>query len=775
MNAVLYRLRSVIRARWPGTVALTLVVAVVCGVVITVAAGAQRTVTVPQRYTAAVGGEFDGFVTQEQGGPPRVAEVSSLPGVESSESFTFVFGGITRANSPDSVPSASVFAGTERALGVHLISGRLPDSTSNNEFAANQTFVAGTNIALRDTFELVTYTQEQGDTGRFGVDPPAGPHFPATLVGVVDGPSTLEEQIPAAIFSRVLLDTPNIGISQTRIAVNLHPGVGLEEFRSQLDTLPDSGTLSLAFSPLISSQLRRAENTQGRGLWLLAVVGGIAAIAVLGQVITRQARLAAAERVPLSALGFTDRQLLAESTCRAAVPIVLGTLVGAILAVALSGRFPTGFIRALEPTPGVLVLWGVLFASTGLLIAALLLWTVTSLTVSRWTTRVLRPSPTLDALATRVSSPTAAVGMRFAFMRSPGERGSTRASLIGVLLTVCGLVGAITFGVSLDRLVSEPFRYGVNYDANFGDNGGNQLPDGFRERLDVDPNTTSLTLFAAGQARVGGTTVPLLGVEAVRGNGAPTVLSGRLPAGADEIAFGRVSGSDVGAHVGSDVTMSGPTGSQTFRVVGLVVVPGLGANEGIGEGAVVTLGGLSRLDEGAAVTSAAVHFRSRTVAFGDYGAEFGLTSDTTGGFKPTAITNVARVRAIPFALAGVLGALVLLTVAQIMFTSTRARRRDVAILRSLGADRGWITRAVHWQATAFTVVPVAIGVPLGFIIGRVVFAAFANSMGAINDASLPVATAAAVVVGVLILANAVAAIPASRARRMQPAVILQTD
>ena len=759
----------------PGTLALTLVVALVCGVVIAIAAGAQRTVTAPERYTAAMGGEFDGFVTQEKGGPPRVAEVSSLPAVESSESFTFVFGGITAADSPDSVLSALVFAGTPGALGAHLIRGRLPDPKSNNEFLANRTFVAGTDIALGETFELVTFTQEQGDTGRFGVDPPAGPHLPATLVGIVDGPSTLEDQTPAAVFPRVLLDTPNIGISQTKIAVNLHPGVSLDEFRSQLDTLPDSGTLSLAFTPLISSQLRRAVNTQGRGLWLLAVVAGIAAVAVLGQVITRQARLSAAERMPLSALGFTDRQLLTESTCRAAVPIVLGTLIGAALAVAVSGRFPTGFIRSLEPTPGVLVLWAVLLAATSLLITALLVWTVASLTVSRWAARVPRPSPTLDALATRISSPTAAVGMRFAFMRSAAERGSTRSSLIGVLLTVGGLVGAITFGVSLDRLVSEPFRYGVNYDANFGDNGGNQLPDGFADRLDADPNVTSLTLFAGGQARVGDTTVPLLGVKAVRGDGAPIVLSGRLPAGDDEIAFGRVSAGDVGAHMGGELTMTGPTGSQTFRVVGLVVVPGLGANEGVGEGAVVTLGGLSQLDDGAAVTSAAVRFRSRSVGFDDYGAEFGLTSGTNPGFTPVAITNVARVRTIPFALAGVLGVLVVLTVAHIMFTSTRARRRDVAILRSLGADRGWVTRAVHWQATAFTVVPVAIGVPLGFIIGRLVFAEFANSMGAINGASLPLGIVVAVVLGVLILANAVAAVPARRARHTRPAVILQTD
>ena len=48
-----------------------------------------------------------------------------------------------------------------------------------------------------------------------------------------------------------------------------------------------------------------------------------------------------------------------------------------------------------------------------------------------------------------------------------------------------------------------------------------------------------------------------------------------------------------------------------------------------------------------------------------------------------------------------------------MLTSMRNRRRDVAILRSFGADRGWIARAVLWQATLLTAVPVVIGVPAG--------------------------------------------------------------
>ena len=77
------------------------------------------------------------------------------------------------------------------------------------------------------------------------------------------------------------------------------------------------------------------------------------------------------------------------------------------------------------------------------------------------------------------------------------------------------------------------------------------------------------------------------------------------------------------------------------------------------------------------------------------------------------ITNVARIRSIPFLLAGVVGALAVLTVVHVMATSVHHRRRDVALLRSLGADRWWITRAVHWQATSFSLVPLVLGLPLG--------------------------------------------------------------
>ncbi len=55
--------------------------------------------------------------------------------------------------------------------------------------------------------------------------------------------------------------------------------------------------------------------------------------------------------------------------------------------------------------------------------------------------------------------------------------------------------------------------------------------------------------------------------------------------------------------------------------------------------------------------------------------------------------------AVPYLLVVLILALGVLTVAHAMFTSARHRRRDLAVLGALGADRSWLARVVHWQAT----------------------------------------------------------------------------
>ena len=73
---------------------------------------------------------------------------------------------------------------------------------------------------------------------------------------------------------------------------------------------------------------------------------------------------------------------------------------------------------------------------------------------------------------------------------------------------------------------------------------------------------------------------------------------------------------------------------------------------------------------------------------------------TVGRFdRPAAIINVARARSVPYVVAGVLVVLALLNLAHHLILSAPRRRRDLAVLRALGADSRWVTGVVHWQAS----------------------------------------------------------------------------
>jgi ABC-type lipoprotein release transport system permease subunit len=133
------------------------------------------------------------------------------------------------------------------------------------------------------------------------------------------------------------------------------------------------------------------------------------------------------------------------------------------------------------------------------------------------------------------------------------------------------------------------------------------------------------------------------------------------------------------------------------------------------------------------------------------------------------------VRHIPAVLAGLLGALALLTTVHALITSIQQRRRDMAVLRALGAGPRWMRRTVHWQATVLTVLPLVVAVPLGVVVGSAVFRAFIDRVGALPNPSISVAVLLGIVVALVVVANVVAVIPARRARRTSAAVLLQGD
>ena len=746
---------------------LSAVVAVVTGVVLAFAGGADRTASAPDRYEASWGAGFDARVEQERG-VPRTADVARLPGVEAVRAATFVFGGLM---TPDGEfgPEALVFAGSPEGVGTRVVAGRAADPAAPGEFVASKSFVDEYGIDLGDRFKLVTLSVEQADRAGFDAlttEEPRGPSTDAVMVGVADGPSLVSEPDPIVFFGRSLAE--EAGVSATIMAVRLRPGTGLEDLRHQLDTLPDGDRLGVSPAELIEGDTRTAVNGQAIGLWLLTAVAAAAALVTLGQLLTRTVRLSSDEETRLAALGFNRAQLVAEPVGRAAIPVMGGTLAGTVIAAFSSAAFPMGFVRRLEPDPGLRADVGVLLVGATAAVAALLLWTVIALAGSRRASGAERPSTLVERWATRCPSSAQATGVRFAFTRSGRDQGSVRAAVTGMLMAIALLVATVVVGSSLNRLISDGSRHGNNFDVLSG-TGGEAVPDDVRSQLAEDENVTGLILYGTGSANVGSATLGLAGMEPVKGDLRPVVLTGRLPVAEDEIALGREAADDLDTRVGRDLTLAGSDGEVRFRVTGLAVVPAVEGLDGVGEDAVVTMDGLRRVDAEARPSAAAAAVRpGRTSAAIE---QLGLGQQS----KPYVIGNLARVRAVPFLLAAMLGTLAVLTLVHVMVTSVRHRRRDIAALRCLGADRRWITRAVHWQANAFWAVPLALGAPLGLLAGRRVFGAMADSVGAVPDASFPYAVLAASTAAFVALANAAAAGAAHRARRLAPAPILAAE
>jgi putative ABC transport system permease protein len=116
---------------------------------------------------------------------------------------------------------------------------------------------------------------------------------------------------------------------------------------------------------------------------------------------------------------------------------------------------------------------------------------------------------------------------------------------------------------------------------------------------------------------------------------------------------------------------------------------------------------------------------------------------------------------------------VLLTVASayLLATSVSARSRDLAVLRALGCNRRQLRAIIHWQATWATAVVVLVGVPVGLIMGRLVVQLLTDALGIVPGIDGPALLVLAAPVVAIVMANALALLPARRAARSDMAAL----
>ena len=168
MGPLWYAARSDLRANRSGAIGLTLVVTLVGGLVLTLAAGVVRTTSAPDRYVEALGHPYD--VSLEQfGGRPRAAEVAALPSVRAVESATFVFAGLFQRDA-DAPVEGLVFAGAPEGFGARIVDGRSPHPSRPGEFVATPSWVESAGARIGDQYLARTITQAQADERGFDVD-----------------------------------------------------------------------------------------------------------------------------------------------------------------------------------------------------------------------------------------------------------------------------------------------------------------------------------------------------------------------------------------------------------------------------------------------------------------------------------------------------------------------------------------------------------------------------------------------------------------------------
>lgn len=477
----------------------------------------------------------------------------------------------------------------------------------------------------------------------------------------------------------------------------------------------------------------------------------------------------------LRAVGATRLPLLALSLARLAVVTVGGAVIAVVIAVAASPMMPVGPARLAEPAPGTEVNLAILAVGAAIIALAPLL----ALVPAAWRAAgeaggslgVAEPGQTAAAARTSrlgaalglAGSVSGSVGVRMAF--EPG-RGRTavpvRSALAGSAIATAALAAAAVFGASLITLVSTPHAYGQNWDQVV-DLGFGNMPGAVGAEISARVPVAQYAAGSYGQLTIKHQSVAAIGLDPLRGTGYLTLLAGRAPRSPGEIALGAATMRSLNVHLGDSVpvtvhlvTNNSTDTGHVMRVVGEVVLPafsrGTFAPTGLGTGAVVTDAVVSapgdttgcagkqtcynffllRYRAGADLTAAGQAIMTALTASG---CPIGSCA-AFGDQRPDGIKSYASIRDTPFVLGALLAVLAVGTFAHVLLTGVRRRGRDLAMLKTLGFTRAQVLRVVAWQATAFAVVALLIGVPLGVVAGNWAWSAFASSVGVASQSTV---------------------------------------
>jgi hypothetical protein len=823
MGVLWMRARAQLRGRVGANLFLALLVGLAGALVLAAAAGARRSETALPRFLA-VNRTVDSWVTVQTDDLAKVRDqLAALPEVQQVFRVSGVVGGLILAGADPAegahplrwrllIGAVALDPGGSVAFGRPILAaGRLPDERRPEEAAVDEELAERYHLRVGSRYRVGALALEQfGSALALHTVAPQGAVVDLRVVGIVRYPMDLDpvvtDQDNAFVQQGQLYLTPaywrrygpNIATYGSGLAVMLRHGqADLPRLQADLRRLygdrADLITQGLDSGETVTAGTRRAIGLESAALAAFALLAALAGLLLVGQTLGRQILLEAADSPILRVLGMTRAQLIGVGVVRATPIAAAGAALAVAGAVALSPLTPLGVGRRAELDPGVAVDLPVLVVGAAAIIVSVLGCAAVASWRAHRATGLLglaalpgaeRRSRVAAGLAAAGLPPAAVTGTRLAL--EPGRGHSAvpvRSAIVAAAAGVAALTVAVIFGASLLGLVGDPFAYGVTWDVKVGGFVDPQAAKQAARRLAANP---AVAAFAGAvtqppDSRIDGRAVHLLAFTPGKGELLPAVVEGRAPIQPNEIALGSTTMRELGKHIGDTAQASTADASQRLRIVGRVVFNNTALAMtvvGPGKGGIVHPDLWRRLSPATPIVPVSFFVRldpasDRRAAISQLQREFPNT--VVFPLKQPDLMNLERVGYLPGLLAGLVALLALGTVAHALVTSVRRRRRDLAILKTLGFIRGQVSQTVAWQATTFALVAALFGLPVGIAGGRWAWRLVADQLGVAAGPVVPPAPVLAIAAGALLAANLAAAGPGWTAARIRPAIVLRSE
>jgi ABC-type antimicrobial peptide transport system permease subunit len=263
--------------------------------------------------------------------------------------------------------------------------------------------------------------------------------------------------------------------------------------------------------------------------------------------------------------------------------------------------------------------------------------------------------------------------------------------------------------------------------------------------------------------------------------------------------LGPVTLAQLHKHVGDTVIASTGQGPPfPLRIVGTATLPTIGSSGSpslqMGTGAIVAAGRFSAQDlnpQGSPVPGPMAVFITIRPGVTPAAAQRSLDQVTAalnqpsdpdnpvGGvvsaLRPAEIASYHTVDATAAILACLLAAGAISALGLTLVASVRRRRREFALLKTLGFTQRQLAATVAWQSTVPAVAGIIVGLPLGIAIGRWLWTLFARGISAVPDPNMPMVYIIAIAFGTVLFANLAAVFPGITAARTPTALLLRTE